>query len=305
MLAKYSNTYSIYHISCQEIGGGLSVSEFFKSQYGKYINYSINKQKEALIKSVIGILRSTFQTDNDYELFNNSILKIISLFEKGNKRPKTNIFSSLILDHYINGKVTDTYVKKRLAYINELLSYTEDHKTDKLVIFEKDSNESTNAKELHLRPYYHFSMNLYIAAYYEAIKQYKSKMASYESKVILAMGDNGQKITKWTNENNLFCTVAKLYPDAIYQYRADWLSRQSLDIFIPSIKIGIEYQGEQHYHPIEYFGGEEKYNDTIKRDSIKAQLCKENNISLIYWKYDEVITITAIEERINDILSNK
>ena len=48
---------------------------------------------------------------------------------------------------------------------------------------------------------------------------------------------------KWKHELSLFQAVRKLYPDTLYQYRPEWLGRQSLDIFVPSIRAGIEYQG--------------------------------------------------------------
>lgn len=34
---------------------------------------------------------------------------------------------------------------------------------------------------------------------------------------------------------SLFQAVRANYPDALYQYRPDWLGRQSLDIFVPSL----------------------------------------------------------------------
>ena len=75
--------------------------------------------------------------------------------------------------------------------------------------------------------------------------------------------------------------MRKNYKDAIYQYHAEWLGRQSLDVYIPSLKVAIEYQGRQHYEPIDIFGG----NDALKirkiRDRKKKLLCVEKNIKLI------------------------
>lgn len=48
----------------------------------------------------------------------------------------------------------------------------------------------------------------------------------------------------------------------------------------------IEYQGEQHYEPVEFFGGEKQFKKTLKYDSLKEEYCKNNNIKLIkipYW----------------------
>lgn len=60
----------------------------------------------------------------------------------------------------------------------------------------------------------------------------------------------------------LFSLVHDSYGDAIYQYRTQWLGAQSLDVFIPSLNIGIEYQGRQHYEAIEYFGGSDPSRPT-------------------------------------------
>lgn len=128
-------------------------------------------------------------------------------------------------------------------------------------------------------------------------------MEEYESSVLQEMHTHGYRISKWRNESSLFILVSKEYPDAIYQYHCDWLARQSLDIYIPSLRIGIEYQGEQHYHAVEFFGGEDSYKATVKRDLYKAKLCVEHNIHLIYWKYDEAISATLLQQKITKILS--
>lgn len=64
----------------------------------------------------------------------------------------------------------------------------------------------------------------------------------------------------------------------------------------------VEYQGEQHYTPVKYFGGEEQLKENKLRDSIKREYCIQNNIPLLeipYWKYDNVDLI--LEEFIKKI----
>ena len=100
----------------------------------------------------------------------------------------------------------------------------------------------------------------------------------------------GIKISKWVNETAMFELIHKHYPDAIYQYRTQWLGQQSLDVYIPSLKIAFEYQGIQHFKPIHYFGGEQKFKELQERDLRKAALCKKNGVRIIYWNYDEPIT---------------
>lgn len=96
----------------------------------------------------------------------------------------------------------------------------------------------------------------------------------------------GEVNIKWASEYQLYQTVLSIHEDAIFQYSCEWLKRQTLDVFIPSLNIAIEYQGRQHYESIEFFGGSEAFEYTVKRDRKKRDLCKANGIKLYYWKYD-------------------
>lgn len=73
-----------------------------------------------------------------------------------------------------------------------------------------------------------------------------------------------------------------IFPDTIYQYKPEWLGRQSLDLYIPSKQVGIEIQGEQHYKAIDFFGGEQQLLKQKKLDNKKKLLCKNNNVKLFY-----------------------
>ncbi|MBQ7044554.1 MAG: helix-turn-helix domain-containing protein [Clostridia bacterium] len=106
----------------------------------------------------------------------------------------------------------------------------------------------------------------------------------------------GQTSPKWKSEAQLYALVSSFYPDAIYQYHSDWLDMQSLDIFIPSISTGIEYQGIQHYKPIEHFGGEKHFLHQQANDLKKKQLCEENGINLIEWPYSKEVTETEVRK---------
>lgn len=74
--------------------------------------------------------------------------------------------------------------------------------------------------------------------------------------------------------------------------------RLRFDFYLPQYKIAIEYDGEQHFRPVEVFGGEEGHLKTKKRDEIKNNYCKGNNIKLIripYWDFDNINTILSKE----------
>ena len=53
----------------------------------------------------------------------------------------------------------------------------------------------------------------------------------------------------------------------------------------------IEYDGQQHFSPIEFFGGEESFQKLQQNDQIKNKYCLSHNIPLIripYWHYDKI-----------------
>lgn len=66
------------------------------------------------------------------------------------------------------------------------------------------------------------------------------------------------------------------------------------DFYLPEYNICIEYQGKQHYKPIEFFGGEEQFQKQQLYDSIKREYCKANNIKLIEISYKDYNNIEEI-----------
>ena len=103
---------------------------------------------------------------------------------------------------------------------------------------------------------------------------------------------------KWKHELSLFHAVRRRHPDTLYQYRPDWLGRQSLDLYVPSLRTAIEYQGVQHYIPVEFFGGKEALAQRQELDQTKRQLCEENRVRLIEWPYSLDPTDRNVREMI-------
>lgn len=68
------------------------------------------------------------------------------------------------------------------------------------------------------------------------------------------------------------------------------------DFYLPEYNICIEYQGRQHYEPVDFAGkGEEwaleQFKENKIKDNIKREYCKYNNIKLIeipYWDFDSI-----------------
>jgi hypothetical protein len=75
----------------------------------------------------------------------------------------------------------------------------------------------------------------------------------------------------------------------------DWLAPQHLDIFVPELSLAVEYMGQQHYEPIEHFGGRAGFKGTIERDSRKLEICHKIGIMLEYVRYDEDMGMRVAE----------
>lgn len=65
-----------------------------------------------------------------------------------------------------------------------------------------------------------------------------------------------------------------------------WLvnkSKMFLDIYIPDKNLAIELHGSIHYIFNDFYKDEEQFKQTEFRDNLKNRLCKENNITVIYY----------------------
>lgn len=66
------------------------------------------------------------------------------------------------------------------------------------------------------------------------------------------------------------------------------------DFYLPEYNICIEYDGVQHFEPIDYFGGYGRFIERRNRDIIKNEYCKSNGINLIRIPYTDYDNITNI-----------
>jgi hypothetical protein len=105
------------------------------------------------------------------------------------------------------------------------------------------------------------------------------------------------------NENLLFAKISERYNQyKIHsQCSPSWLRPQRFDIYIEELNIAVEYNGIQHYEPIDYFGGELGFTLTQKRDQKKRTKCLKNNCTLIEIRYDQTLddAMNTIEDKIN------
>lgn len=143
----------------------------------------------------------------------------------------------------------------------------------------------------------------------------KTKYVERESKVIITCPIHGDflqpanrhlrgsgcpncKISKGEEKIQRFLTENKVKFNQEHKFEG-MIFKNPLrcDFYIPFIKTVIEFNGKQHYEPIEYFGGWESFKQTQERDKIKKEYLLKKGIDLIEIKYD------ISEEYFDSILS--
>ena len=94
---------------------------------------------------------------------------------------------------------------------------------------------------------------------------------------------------QYVTETELYRIVNSIFKEikVIHHYRGDWLKGQELDIYIPKKKLGIEYQGKQHFEAIKVWGGKEALQNNKKRDKRKKEKCENQGVELIEFTYKE------------------
>ncbi len=108
--------------------------------------------------------------------------------------------------------------------------------------------------------------------------------------------------------NRFISKGEKLIEKILNQYLVPFVSQYPIKIdnktlfidFLIDGKIGIEFQGIQHFQPIEFFGGEAKFQQQKLNDSLKKDYCYNNNIDLIYYDYTQSNDI--IEKKLLNLL---
>lgn len=95
---------------------------------------------------------------------------------------------------------------------------------------------------------------------------------------------NGERfIQLFLESNNIKYEKYQKYDDLIGVGEG----KLSYDFYLPSYNLLIEFQGIQHEHPIEHFGGEEQFKIQQEHDKRKREYAQKNNIVLLeIWYYD-------------------
>lgn len=100
----------------------------------------------------------------------------------------------------------------------------------------------------------------------------------------------------FVNETMLANYTRELFPDTIRQFNTKWLGKFLIDIYVPSLKVAIEYHGEQHFKAVDRFGGEKKLLKQKTRDEFVREQCKKYDVLLLEWSYEQKVTKQTVYE---------
>ena len=89
------------------------------------------------------------------------------------------------------------------------------------------------------------------------------------------------KIRELLNDKQILFVTQKRFKDCKN------IKELPFDFYLSDYNICIEFNGIQHYKPIEAFGGDKAFKEQQKNDKIKRKYCEKNNILLLIIKYNE------------------
>jgi len=119
-------------------------------------------------------------------------------------------------------------------------------------------------------------------------------------------GNGCPKCKAWKTQQKIYNFLCTNFPEEkwYWEYSPEWLGLQRFDIYNKRVNLAIEYNGKQHYVPIERFGGKIALEQQQLWDQNKAEKCKLNNCTLYTIKYDE-LNFNNLKKDINSILKSK
>ena len=66
--------------------------------------------------------------------------------------------------------------------------------------------------------------------------------------------------------------------------------RLPFDFYLPSLNVCIEYDGIQHFQPVEAFGGQKAFEECQRNDAVKNRFCEVSQITLLRIRYDQDVS---------------
>lgn len=245
--------------------------------------------------------------------YNDGAVDLPNYWKRSYRLNTEDMIQTMLLENFIyvdDGRIKHTFAGKELAaewiwlkkiHISPVLAY--ELVNDYLNLSQERLNEFLPDSEWTI---YDALIDIYTAKNIVAKKRGEPyDLDEFRGRAIEKVRqDFGMHPIYWPSESKVYSIVRQLYPHEKIQRRCrpKWLQGLEIDIYLPDMKIGIEYQGEQHYKPIKHWGGEETLRKTQMRDAKKRKLCHDNGIALVYINYYDDITEELVKCKINEAI---
>ena len=109
-----------------------------------------------------------------------------------------------------------------------------------------------------------------------------------------------RQISIWLDNYRIKYEPQKKYPDLL----GTGNGLLSYDFYLPKYNLLIEYQGMQHFKPIDMFGGEKQFKIQQEHDKRKREYAKLHKINLLEIKYNESVNV-KLNEYFNNVFNQK
>jgi hypothetical protein len=155
---------------------------------------------------------------------------------------------------------------------------------------------------VHLFPMLHFARKSKIPNYcfYHCSKDVQNRIGDAfreaENRLRQHLGEKNVG-EQWSDETDLFYAIKRAFPQfqVIHHGRPEWLGQMHFDVWLPELKIAIEYHGPQHFEAMEHYGGAGALEATKKRDELKRAACKRMDVQMFEVNHPDQIS-TLIDE---------
>ena len=138
-----------------------------------------------------------------------------------------------------------------------------------------------------------------IKPYYRAIDAvvFRHKVCGHEFEMLpnsFLRGSRCPKCFLSTGELEVHKALNKLNVKYVGEKRIGGVLRA--DFFLPEYQAIIEYDGQQHFEPVNFFGGVQSFKEVVRRDAIKNHYCRFLGFPLLripYWEFDNIPQIVT------------
>jgi len=307
---------------------GLWISDCGNKEDINYIKSNLIKEKSYSVESLIifGVCANTLTGEGD--IFSTSI------DTKSYKKDEEGLSNSLIVhkeDKTLNPEKIKSFVSSFLNFLyNPDIEIVERNLTEVQIkrnirkdrvaednYYIKISGKTRiyldNINEEHFNNEYLKSNHASIVrGFYRHLRslRYKYQREIWIPPFIRGLGELKEKTyiisdkTIWIKQITMEGIIRSLFSNHIVLTNTrGFLNGLEIDCYIPDLRLGFEYNGEQHYnYPNAFHKTEEEFNKQIERDKVKNELAIKNNIKLITIKFDEDITNELIKQKVGDYL---